>query len=228
MKHKVHIKNMRKCALATAISLLMISGSQATAQEATQGSEEDEVILVLGVRGSILNSLNQKREADGFVDAISAENLGKFPDLNLSESLQRISGVTLQRNDFGDGQSINLRGLGPAFTRVELNGMTGTNNDAQNGGFNFEILASELFSNITVHKSLSAKNVEGGLAGLVELSTPHAFDRDGFNFTVSAQGQYGEIADDISPRTAILMSQNWNDVFGITASLAYAARGTGF
>ncbi|MEL7044672.1 MAG: TonB-dependent receptor, partial [Pseudomonadota bacterium] len=131
-------------------------------------------------------------------------------------------GVTLTRNDFGDGSSINLRGLGPQFSRVEINGLTAPVNDARGGGFNFEILASELFSNAEVKKSFNAGDIEGGLAGLVSLSTPRAFDREGFNVSASAQGQYAERADDLGPRAALLVSQNWDNVFGITASVAYS------
>jgi len=214
-------------ALFAIASVLSFQAPTALAQNETASEEADdtavlETVLVTGVRGSILSSLNQKRNAGAFSDAISAEDLGKFPDLNLSESLQRIPGVTLSRNDFGDGASINLRGLGPNFSRVEINGLTGPVNDARGGGFNFEILASELFSNAVVKKSFNASDVEGGLAGLVALSTPRAFDRDGLNVSVSAQAQYAERADDLGPRAAILVSNNWDDKFGVTASLAYS------
>lgn len=221
-----------KVAVSSGALALALASNAANAQtadepttvetEAAAVADQSEEIMVTGLRGSILGGLRQKRNAIGFSDSITAEDLGKFPDLNLSESLQRIPGVTLTRNDFGDGASINLRGLGPNFTRVEINGVTGTVNDARGGGFNFEILASELFSNATVNKSFTANNIEGGLAGLVQLSTPRAFDRSGFNMSVSAQGQYAENANDLGPRTAVLVSQNWDDVFGVTASLAYS------
>lgn len=214
MKEPKKAGTLLRTLLATAVSLAL---TPAYAQE-----ETIEEIVVTGVRASIINSIDQKREADGFVDAVSAEDLGKFPDLNLSESLQRIPGLTLARNDFGDGSSINLRGLGPAFSRVEINGITGTVNDARGGGFNFEILASELFSNVRVKKSFNARDVEGGLAGLVELYTPRPFDRDGFAMSVSAQAQHAENAEDTGPRAAVLVSQNWDNKFGITASLAYS------
>ncbi len=207
--------------------------AQDDADNAAQGAEVImEEIMVKGVRGGILRGLEQKRQAAGFVDAISAEDLGKFPDLNISEALQRIPGVTLFRNNTGDGQSINLRGLGSQFTRVEINGLTGTNNGTNGrfggshssvgGGFNFEILASELFDNVSVSKSATAAQTEGGLAGLVQLTTPHAFDRDGFNLSVSGQLQHSSTADDTTPRLALVMSQNWDDYFGLSASVAYS------
>ncbi len=229
MRHRM--QELARSTLAAGASFAALAAGQSFAQDAADAAAVDEIV-VTGVRGSILNSLEQKRDATGFVDAISAEDLGKFPDLNISESLQRVPGVTLFRNNTGDGQSINLRGLGAEFTRVEINGVTGTNNGTSgrfggsfgdvSGGFNFEILASELFDNVTVKKSPTAGDIEGGLAGLVQLSTPHAFDRDGFNFSVSGQAQISETADDVGPRFAAVLSQNWNDKIGVTASVAYS------
>ena len=191
---------------------------------------EGEEIVVTGVRASIQRSLTQKRDAQGIVDAISAEDIGKFPDLNLSESLQRIPGVTLDRNAVGEGQSINLRGLGPEFTRVEINGMSGTSNgtggrfgNSEGGrGFNFEILASELFTNAAVFKTSSADQEEGGLAGVVRLETPKPFDYRDLEASLSVQGNYSRITEKVDPRAALLISKNFNNVFGIAASLAFS------
>ncbi len=203
----------------------------------TSDAAEEEVatldaVIVTGVRGSIIDSIEQKRLAAGFIDAISAEDLGRFPDLNISEALQRVPGVTLFRNNTGDGQSINLRGLGPEFTRVVINELTGTNNGTSGrfggdfgsvgGGFNFEILASELFDNVVVKKTPTAGDTEGGLAGIISLTTPKAFDREGFNLSTSAQAQTSETAEKTTPRAALVMSQNWDDKLGITASIAYS------
>jgi len=134
----------------------LIALALGSAQALAQSAQHDDVatldgISVTGVRASIQKSLVDKRNALGVVDAISAEDMGKFPDLNLSESLQRIPGITLDRNTEGDGRGINLRGLGPEFTRVEINGMPGMSNDistrtnsgADERGFNFEIFSSE-------------------------------------------------------------------------------------
>ncbi|WP_165799532.1 TonB-dependent receptor [Sphingomonas oleivorans] len=226
------MKGLGSVSLAAIAAVVLLPG-QAEAQQqapADQAAGAEEAIVVTGVRASIQRALEQKRNADGIVDAITAEDMGKFPDLNLSESLQRIPGVTLDRNAVGEGQAINLRGLGPEFTRVEINGMSGTSNgtggrfgNSEGGrGFNFEILASELFTNATVYKTSAADQEEGGLAGLVRLETPKPFDYRGFKLSASAQGNYSEIADKVDPRGALLISQNFDDVFGISASLAYA------
>lgn len=196
----------------------------------TATADDVEEIVVTGFAASVARALDQKRSADGIVDAISAEDLGKFPDLNLSESLQRIPGVTLDRNAVGEGQSINLRGLGSEFTRVEINGMSGTSNgtggrfgNSEGGrGFNFEILASELFTNAAVFKTSSADQEEGGLAGLVRLETPKPFDYRDTRLSASVQGNYSELADTVDPRAALLFSKNFSDRFGVAASIAYS------
>lgn len=191
---------------------------------------QDAVVVVTGVAGSVENSLNQKRRATNIIEAITAEDIGKFPDLNLSESLQRVPGVTLERNYVGDGSAINLRGLGPQFTTVTINGMEGvssgtdSNFGLSNGsrGFNFEILPSELFSNAVINKSVDASQVEGGMAGVVELQTPRPLDQKGSRFVASVKENYSEKSGQADPRAVISVSNNWDKVFGISASLAVA------
>ncbi len=225
----------KKNLLAVMISFLMgTSGAQGVLAQASAEdkafAETLEEIEVVGIRASIVRALEQKRDAVGVSDSISAEDIGKFPDLNLSESLQRIPGVTLNRNVNGEGQAINVRGLGPQFTRVEVNGMSGTGNgsggrfgNSEGGrGFNFELLASELFSNATVSKSISASQAEGGLAGTVSLSTPKPLDYEGTKATASVQGNYSETTGDTDPRGAAFFSQNVDGVFGVAASVAYS------
>jgi TonB-dependent receptor len=230
MKYKSRsIKNMHRCILATSISLALSVSANAQEQAVEDTANEDyEKIVITGVKGSLSRALAQKRQSVGVVDAISAEDLGKFPDLNISESLQRIPGVTLNRNSNGEGQAINLRGLGPQFTRVEINGMSGTGNgsggrfgtSSGERGFNFELLASELFSNVEIAKSPNASQVEGGMAGTVSLETPKPLSYDGLKATVSAQGNYSELTGDTDPRGSFLFSNNFDDVFGIAFSLA--------
>jgi iron complex outermembrane receptor protein len=220
---------MQKCILATSITMALNTSLYAQEVPGENIVEEDyEKIVITGVKGSLSRALAQKRQSVGVVDAISAEDLGKFPDLNISESLQRIPGVTLNRNSNGEGQAINLRGLGPQFTRVEINGMSGTGNgsggrfgtSSGERGFNFELLASELFSNVEIAKSPNASQVEGGMAGTVSLETPKPLSYDGLKATVSAQGNYSELTGDTDPRGSFLFSNNFDDVFGIAFSLA--------
>jgi len=224
---------MKKFLLSSVATAVLASSSAIAQQEAVAQEEEEltiEELVVTGVRQSIRNSIDQKRNASGFVEAIASDELGKFPDLNLGESLQRVAGITLNRSNNsgtdvgrgeGDGSQINLRGLGAQFTRVEVNGVTGTSSFSS--VFDFNILPSEFFSNAKVYKTSSAKRVEGGLAGSVELETPSALDRPvGATLVGSFTGQYGELGGEFDPRTALLYSNNIDDKFGITAALAYS------
>ena len=119
-------------------------------------------MVVKGVRGSLARSLEQKRYSDGVVDGITSEDIGDFPDLNISESLQRITGVTINRV-LGEGQQVSVRGLAPEFTRVTINGQTVTSGNSGRE-VDFDVFASELFSNVSLTKTPSAALTEGGLA----------------------------------------------------------------
>ena len=223
-------KNKLSVGILAAIGTFFGIGNATYAQDASQSTALIEEVVVTGVRASIVRSLEQKRSSIGVSDSISAEDIGKFPDLNLSESLQRIPGVTLTRNVNGEGQALNVRGLGPGFTRVEVNGMTGTGNGTSGRfgntgggrGFNFELLASELFNNATVTKSNSASEEEGGTASTISLSTPNPLDYQGVKATASLQGNYSEVTGETDPRVAAFVSKNFDDSFGISASLAYS------
>jgi TonB-dependent receptor len=213
--------------------LAVVSASQlAHGQEgpAAAAPADSAVVVVTGIAGSVESALNQKRRSTNFVEAITAEDIGKFPDLNLSESLQRVSGVTLERNNVGDGSAINLRGLGPQFTAVTINGMEGVSSGTDNNfgnsngsrGFNFEILPSELFTNAVINKTVNATQIEGGLAGVVELQTLRPLDQKGFRFISSAKGNYSDKSGKIDPRLTLSVSNNWDRVFGLSASIAVA------
>ncbi|MGZ5200645.1 MAG: TonB-dependent receptor [Telluria sp.] len=222
---------VRLTPIAAAVGLMLLGPVwSAHAQETGPASGDQAVVVIKGVAGSVESSLHQKRTANNFVEAITAEDIGKFPDLNLSESLQRVPGVTLERNNTGDGSAINLRGLGPQFTVVTVNGMEGVSSGTDNNfgnsngsrGFNFEILPSELFTNAQINKTVNASQVEGGLAGVVELQTPRPLDSRGFKFNASAKSNYSDKTGQWDPRATIAVSQNWDRVFGISAALTAA------
>src|ERR1700742_4163032 len=146
-----------------------------------------ESITVSGFKASLERALDAKRDAANSEDSILAEDIAKFPDINLSESIQRLPGVALAR-DQGEGREIAVRGLSPLFTRVRINGMesiTTTGSEDVNGGtnrgrsFDFNVFASDLFSGITVHKTSEADIEEGSLGATVDLHTPHPFDHQG-------------------------------------------------
>ncbi|MDB5678873.1 TonB-dependent receptor [Sphingomonas bacterium] len=210
----------------------------APSADSPQGSDADQDtgpdIIISGFRGSLAKALDQKKAEAGSTDTILAEDIGKFPDLNLSESIQRIPGVALAR-DGGEGRSISVRGLGPQFTRVRINGMealtTAGGADASGGtnrgrGFDFNIFASDLFNAITVRKTADAQTDEGSLGATVDLRTARPFDyKKTFTLAASAQGSYNDLYQKFSPRGAIMAAvQNSAGTIGALVSVAYTKR----
>jgi TonB-dependent receptor len=191
---------------------------------------EVEQVVVTGFRGSLVQARDLKRQALGAQDVIVAEDIAAFPDLNLAESLQRIPGVTISR-DTGEGRQIALRGLGPDFTRTQLNGMevsASTASGFDNRGsvsrtraFDYSIFASELFSRVTVRKAYAADQDEGGVAGTVELRTAKPFDYSGFKAALSVKALGNSVTNGVTPRLAGLISNRWGDV-GVLVSAAYS------
>ncbi|MDI9238465.1 TonB-dependent receptor [Lysobacter sp. LF1] len=208
------------------------SASADSGQRTDQATDLDTVV-VTGFRGSLEKALDKKRSEVGVVDAIVAEDIADFPDLNLAESLQRIPGVSISR-DAGEGRNISVRGLDSQFTRVRINGMealtttggTDSSGGANRGrGFDFNVFASELFNSITVRKTASADVEEGSLGATVDLNTARPFDYDGFTFVTGAQLGYNDLASDIDPRATMLISNTWADnKFGALLSVAYTKR----
>ncbi|HEU4959433.1 MAG TPA: TonB-dependent receptor [Sphingomonas sp.] len=190
-------------------------------------------IVVTGFRSSLAKALDQKQQAAGSIDTILAEDIGKFPDLNLSEAIQRVPGVALAR-DAGEGRQISVRGLGAQFTRVRINGMeaiaTAGGSDASGGanrgrGFDFNVFAADLFNQITVRKTADAVTEEGSLGATVDLRTARPFDYNGFTLSASAQGSYNDQAKDVRPRAAFLISDTFADnKIGVLFSAAYTER----
>ena len=190
-------------------------------------------IEITGFRGALESALNAKRNENGIVDVIKAEDITKFPDTNLAESLQRIPGVVIDR-DAGEGRNITVRGLGSDFTRVRINGVEalattgGTDSSGGNNrsrGFDFNVFAAELFNTITVRKSASAEVDEGSLGATVDLQTTRPLDLKGFTSTVSVKGRYNDVAGQTDPRVAFLMGdRNKEGSFGWAVSGAYSER----
>ena len=202
-------------------------------QAAAPAAVSLEEVIVTGYRKSLNAALDSKRDAVGSVDTIVAEDIAAFPELNLAESIQRIPGVSIQR-DAGEGRQISVRGLGPQFTRVRINGMealtTVSTSDA-NGGtnknrvFDFNVFASELFNNITIHKTASADIDEGSLGATVDLRTARPFDYNGFTAVVGAKADYNDLAGTVMPRYSGLISDTFADgMFGALVSVAYTKR----
>jgi iron complex outermembrane receptor protein len=237
---------LRAARLLGAVSLTALAAVGAQAQDtappaqaaqaavdAAAETTDANAIIVTGFRASLDAALDIKRDSITSVDAIVAEDIAKFPDQNLAESLQRIPGISIQR-DGGEGRSITVRGLGSQFTRVRVNGLEtiATSHDGASSnrdrGFDFNVFASELFSSIVVHKTAEASLDEGSLGAVVDLNTGNPLaGKYGLTFVASAQAAYNDLSDNVGPRLAGLLSWKSDDgTFGASISAAYQSSDT--
>src|SRR3954469_13039743 len=211
-----------KIALYAVASMALTGG--ALAQGASNGQVES--VTVSGFKASLERSLEEKRNATGSTDTILAEDIAKFPDTNLSESIQRIPGVALSRAN-GEGRQIAVRGLSPLFTTTEINGMETITNSGNNVGrsFDFNVFDSDLFSGITVNKTAAANLHEGALGATIQLNTPHPFDHQGFTLVGSGQGSYTDLRGAFNKRGSAVISDTFmNGQLGVLFAAAYQQR----
>jgi TonB-dependent receptor len=202
-----------------------------------QASEELDEVVVTGLRGSLTAARDIKRDAVGVVDAISAEDIGKFPDSNLSESLQRITGVSIDRRN-GEGALVTARGFGAQFNMVTLNGrmMPAADAFAGNGGtsrsFNFANLASEAITGLEVYKTSRASIATGGIGATINVKTARPLDGDaGLNANVGVKlvnDTTNRVGDDITPEVSGIFSfANDAQTFGIGLTASHQKRDSG-
>ncbi len=186
------------------------------------GFAQDDVIeevMVTGIRGSLTRAMDIKRDANGVVDAISAEDIGKFPDLNVAESLQRVTGVSIDRSG-GEGQAVTVRGLGPQFNTVLVNGRQ-LATDSFGREFNFDVLAADLITGADVYKSTRADLQEGAIGATINISTAKPFDNPGLQLVGSVKGMYETLSEETSPSASFLVSNTFaDDTIGVL--LAYS------
>ncbi|MYM24312.1 TonB-dependent receptor [Duganella sp. FT135W] len=199
------------------------------AQAYAQDAAPMQQVQVTGYRASLETSAKDKREAVGFQDSVFAEDLGKFPDSNIAESLNRIPGIQISREIDGEGLNIQIRGLGTSFTKVLLNGApiavasTGrTDNQNTNREVDLDLLPTDLFRKLTVSKSPTAAQIEGGAAGVVDMRTARPFDDPGRHFALNVTGTNNTVADKWGNRGSMLGSQTWGKEFGILGGFAWS------
>lgn len=227
-----------RLALVAGTALAAFSAPAAYAQSAAPAAEAatSDAIVVTGFRRSLEAALNMKKASVSAVDAIVAEDIAKFPDQNLAESLQRITGVAITR-DGGEGKQITVRGLGGQFTVTRVNGMPAqaASMTAGSGGsvnrdrsFDFNVFASELFKSLVVHKTAEANLDEGSLGAVIDLNTGHPLGgKSGVTGLLSVSGSYNDLSKDIGPRVAGLLNwKNEDGTLGFNASVTYTKGNT--
>jgi TonB-dependent receptor len=231
-------KRFKKSVLSTSISLLLCSSVAAPVAFAQENNDEDsvEIIQVSGIRSSLQASASIKRDSQGVVDAISAEDIGKFPDTNLAESLQRITGVSISRQN-GEGSEITVRGFGGGNNMVTLNGrvMPAGGVDAGSSdptrAFDFANLASESVSAVEVYKTSKANITTGGIGATVNILTARPLDNPGMKSTVGIKAVHDTTnreGSDITPEVSGIYNYvNDDETFGVTVAGSYQKRDSG-
>lgn len=201
---------MTSCAV---IGLLAAGGAHAQTAAAPQEGTLDEIVVTGSYRRSLEKAVDLKRDTVGFSDSIVATDVANFPEQNLAEALQRMPGVTIERNK-GLGGRVSVRGLPSEFTFVTINNLA-TASGSGGRDVEFDIFASEIIQQVTVQKSPRASDEEGGIAGAINISTARPFDYDGRKLVASAEGAYNSISEKIDPKLSFLASDTWGDWGGL-------------
>jgi TonB-dependent receptor len=228
--------NLKTGVSGLAVILLMAAtpayaqDAEAPAEDLSEGAEND-VIVVTGIRESLANAQKIKKDSDTVVDAITSEDIGALPDRSVTEALQRVPGVAINRfagsNDpdhFSvEGSGVVIRGLN--FVRSEFNGRTAFSAGVGGQALSFADVPSELLGSVIIAKNSTADMIEGGLAGTVNLNTRKPFDKRGFNLAFSAEANYGDFRKEWTPTFSGLLSNTWETgagTFGLMVSGAYS------
>ncbi len=230
----MHKPTFQKTPLARGIALALglSTLSPGFAQTADEQPAELEEIVVTGIRASLEASMDLKRNSFGVVDAITAQDMGNFPDSNLAESLQRITGVSIDRTR-GEGAKVTVRGFGPDFNLVTLNGRQMPTNSGLGRSFDFGDLASEGIASVEVFKTGRADVPTGGIGATININTTRPLDTPGFRATVSASGMYDDSRSNLSstnvtPELSGLISDTFmDDRIGVALTLVRQERESG-
>jgi TonB-dependent receptor len=238
------VPHIRRQTIALAVAgacaaMVLPARAQETPGAATP-TDAAPTVVVTGVRAAMQSTLNLKRNSDGIVDGIVADDIGKFPDTNLAESLQRISGVSIDRNR-GEGAQVTVRGVGPDLNLVLLNGRqmpTANLGDRGSRSFDFSNLASEAVSQIQVYKSARADTPPGGIGATVNIMTGRPLDLGNLN-SIGIKTVYDRSNDNLpnqlagrklTPEVSTLFSRKFGegDIFGVSLSASYQSRNSGY
>lgn len=240
---------LKRRILAGSVSLLgLIAASSAAAQTDSaptdsapsgavkpapsgNGEAPDDDLVITGIRASQAASIDAKRQSTVIADIISAEDIGKFPDKNVAEALQRVPGIVINRI-FGEGERVSLRGTAPNLTKTLINGHNVATADwfiedqlAATRSFNYLTLSAEIVGQLDVYKSGQADVEEGGIGGTINVHTRHPLDLPRWSLNLAAQGVYSERSDKFDPQASGLISwKNDAETFGVLIGGVYQKR----
>ncbi len=226
----MHKPSFHKTPLAAGVALALGAAvaSPVMAQDGQEGEVIEEIVTT-GIRGSLTRSMDIKRSSTGVVDAISAEDIGKFPDPNLAESLQRITGVSIDRTR-GEGSQVTVRGFGPEYNLVTINGRQMPTHNGINRSFNFADLASEAVAGVQVYKTGQANVPSGGVGSTINISTPKPLSGEPtFSLAGRAVADTSTRAGDaVTPEfSGIYLDRFMDDKVGIAITASHQRRNNG-
>lgn len=211
-----------------AASLALVAPAAAQTTDTSAQSSDGDQIVVTGYARSLADSAATKRKANAIVDVISAEDVGKFPDRNIAESLSHLPGVTVD-HQFGEGEQVSIAGVEPALNRILIDGHSvasadwgGNPSDRSSRSFNYSLLSPEIISQAIVYKTPEARLQEGAIGGTVDVVTRKPLDLKPNTITASAGYAYNDRSDRGSPRGSILYSwHNDAGTFGVLGSVGF-------
>ena len=213
--------------LASAIGLVV---SPLLAEEA-DSTNELQTIQVIGQAASVDKALSRQRAADNIESTTQADDIGDFPDSNVSESLQRLPGVSIER-DQGEGRFVRVRGVAPDLNAVKVNGIQVPAPEAGRRAVALDVIPADLLESLTVVKTLTPDMDGNSLGGTVEVNTLSAFDRDGLFYSLSGAGSYDDNTEETSPELAVAASTQFSvgdgeKNFGIAGAVSWGERDFG-
>jgi iron complex outermembrane receptor protein len=228
--------NARYLLASASIGTLLFAASAAHAQTSTTAPAADTAeseIVVTGIRGSLREAIDAKRDLSVIADVVTAEDVGKFPDKNVAEALQRVPGIVVNR-EFGEGERVSLRGTAPNLTKTLLNGHSVATADwfildqvASTRSFNYLTLPAEIIGRLEVYKSPQADVEEGGVGGTINVITRNPLDLDPLTLSASAQAAYSDLSGKVDPQVSGLISwKNTDETFGVLVGAIYQKRRT--
>jgi len=224
---RAHIWNLKKLTFAAAIALTMGTGTAVaqTGEAADEDTTEDiyvmDVFEVVGIRQSYEKALEIKRQSNQLVDSIVAEDIGKFPDNNVVEALQRVSGVQVTDRSSGEVSGVSIRGLSDITTTINGHNIF----TASGRSVALQDIPASLLARVDVFKTRSAEQIETGIAGVIDIRTHRPFNFDGDRYSVAIRGIYQELSEEFDPNISLLASKTWDTKygkFGALVNVSYA------
>jgi len=206
---------------------ISIRDKQTTLQDISLSSQDDvEHIRVVGQQGALSKSMNRQRGADNVLSVVSADVLGNFPDSNISESLQRVPGLSIER-DQGEGRFVRVRGMAPDYNSVSMNGTRLPSPESDRRAVALDVVPSDLLQSVEVSKTLTPDMDADALGGAIEVKSLSAFDRDDTYLNLNAEASQDTLTDNTNPKLAASYSDIIAENLGIAIATSWYNRDFG-